>query len=343
MTLAEVAPSASDVITDSQRADYEANGYLCLPGFVGSDWLDELRSVTAGFIETSRAETASGKVFDLEPTHTADSPRLRRLISPVDQHPTYARFTFEGPPAQLASALLGGPVRYHHSKLNFKWSDGGEEVKWHQDIQFWPHTDFTPLTIGVYLEDVDAEMSPMGVLPGSHRGPLFDQYAPDGAWAGSMADADVAALELDRVVYLGGPAGSVTVHNCCMIHGSLPNNSPRPRPLLLQTYSAVDSYPISHIGANGVLGSSGGSCQGGQEVHVAVGIVLPGFDEPKAQDADDQADRADAKPRRPANSPAGEAVQHEQPGDQERRRDVRPLRGGPQRRIAQFDDRNAPG
>ena len=158
------------------------------------------------------------------PRTQSDAPRLRRLISPVDQHPTYARFTFEGPPAQLASALLGGPVRYHHSKLNFKWSGGGEEVKWHQDIQFWPHTDFTPLTIGVYLEDVDPEMSPMGVLPGSHRGPLFDQYAPDGSWAGSMADADVATLDLDQMVYLGGPAGSVTVHNCCMIHGSLPNN-----------------------------------------------------------------------------------------------------------------------
>ncbi len=55
----------------------------------------------------------------------------------------------------------------------------------------------------------------MGVLPGSHRGPLYDQYAPDGKWAGSMNEADVAALDLDQMVYLGGPAGSVTVHNCC--------------------------------------------------------------------------------------------------------------------------------
>ncbi|WP_419931923.1 phytanoyl-CoA dioxygenase family protein [Candidatus Poriferisodalis sp.] len=264
MTLAEVVPSASDVITDSQRADYEANGYLCLPGFVGSDWLDELRSVTADFVEASRAETASGKVFDLEPTHTAEAPRLRRLISPVDQHPTYARFTFEGPPAQLAAALLGGPVRYHHSKLNFKWSDGGEEVKWHQDIQFWPHTDFTPLTIGVYLEDVDDDMSPMGVLPGSHLGQLYDLYASDGAWAGAMGDADIAGLDLEKMVYLDGPAGSVTVHNCCMVHGSLPNHSPRPRPLLLQTYSAIESYPIGHIGANGVTGANGGRICGGE-------------------------------------------------------------------------------
>ncbi|WP_419946163.1 hypothetical protein [Candidatus Poriferisodalis sp.] len=66
MTLADVAPPANDLITDRRRADYEANGYLCLPGFVDSDWLGELRSVTAEFAEASRAETASGKVFDTD-------------------------------------------------------------------------------------------------------------------------------------------------------------------------------------------------------------------------------------------------------------------------------------
>ncbi len=39
--------------------------------------------------------------------------------------------------------LVGSDVRFHHSKLNTKWSDGGEEVKWHQDIQFWLHIPAT--------------------------------------------------------------------------------------------------------------------------------------------------------------------------------------------------------
>ena len=264
MTLAEAPPNAAGLLTEARRAEYEANGYLCLPNFVGPEWLDELNAVTAEFVEASRSETASGEIFDLEPSHTAQDPKLRRLNYPVERHPTYARFTFEGPPAQLAAALLGGPVRYHHSKLNFKWSGGGAEVKWHQDIQFWPHTDYTPLTIGVYLSDVDADMAPMGVLPGSHLGPLYDLYGPDGSWAGAINDADAAGLDLDRVVYLGGPAGSVTVHNCCMIHGSLPNNSRRPRPLLLQTYSAIDSYPVGQIGLNDALDAHGGRICGGE-------------------------------------------------------------------------------
>ena len=259
-----VTTTTATALTDDQKRSYHDNGYLQLDAHVGPEWLDELRAVSAEFVERSRQQTSSDRVIDVEPTHTAEHPRLRRLISPPDQHEVFRRFTLEGPPAVLASELLGGPVRYHHSKLNYKWSGGGEEVKWHQDIQFWPHTDFTPLTIGVYLEDVDEEMGPMGVLPGSHLGRLYDLYGADGAWAGALNDDDAAGLDLDRMVWLRGAAGSVTVHNCCMVHGSMPNQSPRPRPLLLQTYSAVGSYPVAGIGANGATGRLSGAVVGGQ-------------------------------------------------------------------------------
>lgn len=267
-TLADGAVSLSP----DQKDSYRQNGYLQLESFVDHRWLTELQAASAEFVEMSRGVESSNKVLDVEPEHTAEQPRLRRLISPVDQHETFRRFTMEGPPALLAMELLGGPVRYHHSKLNYKWSDGGEEVKWHQDIQFWPHTDFTPLTIGVYLDDVDDRMGPMGVVPGSHLGPLHDLYGPDGSWAGAVSDDDVASLGLDDVVWLRGAAGSVTVHNCCMVHGSMPNHSDRPRPLLLQTYSALDSYPVLGIGANGVDSRLSGAIVGGypsQELEVA--------------------------------------------------------------------------
>ncbi|MEC8922913.1 MAG: phytanoyl-CoA dioxygenase family protein [Actinomycetota bacterium] len=251
-------------ITSAQRESYERGGYLHLEAFVDLATLDALSKASAEFVELSRELSASGKILDLEPGHTADAPRIRRLNSPVDQHETFRRFSLEGPVAKLACDLLGGPVRYHHSKLNFKWSDGGEEVKWHQDIQFWPHTDFSPLTIGVYLADVDDEMGPMGVLPGSHVGRLYDQYESGGLWNGALSDSDAESLDLSKVVWLSGSAGSVTVHNCCTVHGSAPNNSTRPRPLLLQTYSRVDSYPVAHIGANGVTGPLSGTVIGGQ-------------------------------------------------------------------------------
>ncbi len=254
---------AGFALDQNQRDFYHRNGYLLLDGLVGQAWLEELRAASDEFVEMSRQIEASNKILDVEPGHSAEEPRLRRLISPVDHHQAFHRFAFDGPAAALATDLLGGPVRYHHSKLNYKWSDGGAQVKWHQDIQFWPHTDFTPLTIGVYLDPVDDEMGPMGVIPGSHNGPLYDLYAPDGSWAGALRDEDVATLDESEVAWLTGSAGSVTIHNCCMVHGSRPNRSSRGRPLLLQTYSAIDSYPVAGIGANGVTGRTGGEIVGG--------------------------------------------------------------------------------
>jgi hypothetical protein len=42
----------------------------------------------------------------------------------------------------------------------------------------------------------------------------------------------VARIDLKRAVYLTGPAGSLTLHNCRTIHGSPKNTSDLGRPLL---------------------------------------------------------------------------------------------------------------
>jgi hypothetical protein len=237
----EILKHAPKVLTQAQRAFYFKNGYLLLENFVGQDWLDRLWQVTDGFIEKSRMQSKSGGIFDLEPNHTADNPRLRRISQPVEIDPLYEEFGLRGPIVDLAEDLVGPNVKYHHSKLNLKWADGGEEVKWHQDIQFWPHTNYSPLTIGLYLDDVDDEMGPMGVIPGSHKGEIFDLYGRDGGWVGALDDRDLARVPLDKAVWLKGPKGSVTVHNCRMLHGSAANNSARSRPLLLHTYASADA------------------------------------------------------------------------------------------------------
>ena len=244
MTPEKVLEHPAKVLSDAQRRFYFEHGYLHLDGFVSDDWLDRLWAVTNRFIEDSRRCTASNDVFDLEPAHTADSPRLRRLNHPVTQDPVLEEFGLRGPVVDLAEDLLGPDVKFHHSKLNFKWSAGGEEVKWHQDIQFWPHSNYSPLTIGVYMADVDDEMGPMGVIPGSHEEALFDLYGDDGQWVGAIHDRDLPRVRLGDVVWLKGKRGSVTIHNCRMVHGSMPNNSSRSRPLLLHTYAAADAITL---------------------------------------------------------------------------------------------------
>ncbi len=233
------------VLSREQRESYFENGYLLLEKFVQDAWLERLWQVTNEFIEESRSWTASGSKFDLEPGHGPEAPRLRRLTQPVEHHPLYWEFASQGPIVDVAEDLLGPDVKFHHSKLNFKWSDGGEEVKWHQDIQFYPHTNYSVLAIGLYLNDVDEEMGPMGVVPGSHNAELFDLYNDKDQWVGCIDDTDLVRVPLEKAVYLKGPAGSITVHHSRMVHGSVPNSSPRMRPLLINAYSSADALTVT--------------------------------------------------------------------------------------------------
>ena len=233
------------VLRQEQRESYFGNGYLLVESIVPRDLVEEMRAVTAEWVEKSRSIERSDAVFDLEPGHTADHPRLRRLSSPVQHDGRYWKLASDSIIPDLVADLVGSDVKFHHSKLNFKWADGGEEVKWHQDIQYWPHTNYSPLTVGIYLYDVGPEQGPLGVIPGSHEGDLFDEYNDKGQWVGCLSDRDVERVPIDSAEYLMGPAGSVTIHNCRTIHGSRPNLSDLGRPLLLNVYSAADAFPYT--------------------------------------------------------------------------------------------------
>ena len=239
--------AAVHVLEEPEAAHYEQEGWLTVPGLVDGEWLERLRAVTAEFVDQSRALTASNPLFDLEPDHTAADPRLRRLSAPTEIHATYWDFASDSVVTDLAEDLLGPNVKFHHSKLNFKAARGGEEVKWHQDIQFWPHTNYDLLTVGVYLEDVEPGMGEVGFVPGSHAGDLYDLYAEDGTWVGALRDEDVVRAGVERAAFPTGPAGSVTVHHCRTVHGSSVNRSDRSRPLLLMTFAAADAFSLTDL------------------------------------------------------------------------------------------------
>ena len=75
-----------------------------------------------------------------------------------------------------------------HTKLNIKPARGGEPVEWHQDWAFYPHTNDDILEVGVMIEDCTIENGPLYMIPGSHRGTLFDHHY-DGYFVGAIDPA----------------------------------------------------------------------------------------------------------------------------------------------------------
>ena len=230
------------VLDADQIASYRANGYLVVEAVFGAAELAELRRVTAEFVEAARAVTASDAVYDLAPGHRAEQPLVRRIKNPHERHPVYAAAARSERLLEIVAGLVGPAVRFDHGKLNIKPTSGGGAVEWHQDWAFYPHTNDDLLAVGILLEDCGADSGPLMVIPGSHRGPIFDHHH-GGAFVGALDPADLGPAR-ETAVALTGKAGSCTVHHVRMVHGSAENRTQAPRPLLLFSYAAVDAWPL---------------------------------------------------------------------------------------------------
>ena len=245
MTPESVLRRAPLVLDQRARERYFEDGFLTVPGYVGAAWLGRLRAVVAAKIDESRALTASDDQFDLAPDHSADKPNIRRLRKAVDQHPELWAFAqdpsvvdLDRRPARPRPALpqLEAELQVVGRRRRRALAPGHPGVAAHE------------------LRRADLRRLPRGHRPRAGpadraarhaRGPIFDQFDDDGRWTGALTARDTATLPADTAVELCGPAGTVVLLHCRVVHGSAANYSPRMRPLLLNVYSAADALPIT--------------------------------------------------------------------------------------------------
>ena len=230
------------MITDQDVAFYRHHGYLVVRDVLSKAEVEALRAVTDGFVDRARRLTQHDEIYDLEESHSAAEPRVRRIKTPHQWHDTYRRMVDQPNILAALQKLWGPAIRFDVSKLNLKAAGYGAPVEWHQDWAFYPHTNDDLAAVGIMMDDVDESNGPLLVVPGSHLGPIFDHHA-DGVFCGAM---DPARGEVDyrTAVPLTGPAGSITIHHARTVHGSATNSSGRPRRLLLHQYRAADAWPI---------------------------------------------------------------------------------------------------
>ena len=231
------------MLSSRQVQSYRDQGYLAVPGVLSAAEVAELQRVTDELVDASRGVAAHTDVYDLEPGHSAAEPRVRRIKSPDRQHEVYARTLRHPAILDIVEQLVGPGVRYQSTKLNLKAAGYGSPVEWHQDWAFYPHTNDDILAVGVCIDAMNEANGGLLVVPGSHRGPLYDHHQ-DGWFVGAITGAEV---DTEQVVQLEGPAGGISLHHVRTVHGSVPNRSPRPRRLLLLELCAVDAWPLLNM------------------------------------------------------------------------------------------------
>jgi ectoine hydroxylase len=151
MTPEDILETPPILLSQDQRQQYFADGFLTIPDAIPPEWIEQLRILSDQFLDSSRRFSASDNVYDLGPRHSSQTPHVRRLKALVDRHPDFWAFASNSPLTDIAADLLGPDVKFHSSKLNYKSPGGGEVVKWHQDVSAWPHTNYSLVTLGVHL------------------------------------------------------------------------------------------------------------------------------------------------------------------------------------------------
>ncbi|MCE2517428.1 MAG: phytanoyl-CoA dioxygenase family protein [Alphaproteobacteria bacterium] len=237
-------------LTEAQKDQFWTEGVLVVEDAVTADELAQLRAVINGWIEESRqhtedyGETLDGrKRFDLEPSHTAQQPALRRVQSPEEVSDVFAHVMRNARTVDLVAELIGPAIRFHHGKVNTKLPGAATKVKFHQDFTFQPMTNDDMITALLFVDDVTLDNGPLEVVPGSHKGPLYSLWH-NGVFTGAVAD-EVHDAHQDRITTCIGKAGSVCLMHASLLHGSAPNLSDGPRTLYITTYYSEDAVELS--------------------------------------------------------------------------------------------------
>lgn len=228
------------MLSAKQIKFYRDNGYVGVENVFSSTEVDELRRITDEFVQKSRHITKNDEVFDLEPSHTSENPRLRRLKSPSKHHEVYRRALEHPNLLDIVEQLIGPGLYFNGDKLNMKLADVGSPVEWHQDWAFYPHTNDDLLAVGVAMDDSKLENGCLLVIPGSHKGRIYD-HNQDGHFVGAVTED---SFHPDGAVPIELKAGGISLHHVRVLHASAPNRSPRPRRLLLFQYCAIDAWPL---------------------------------------------------------------------------------------------------
>jgi ectoine hydroxylase-related dioxygenase (phytanoyl-CoA dioxygenase family) len=228
------------VLSDAQIAEYHETGYLAIRNAFDRGLLERLIATTNRLYDEGRALTTKTKNYDLEPNHTAENPRIRRLASPTELDDVYLEVAFASVLGDIAADLIDGAVKLYHSKVNFKLPKGGAEIGWHQDWPVFPHTNTNLLALSVPLNPSRAGNGCLQTIPRTHKSGARSHWK-DGKYM-LNCNASMTPEDFAQVVNNELDPGDIVAHHGLSVHGSSQNLSDELRTTYIIQYAAADAF-----------------------------------------------------------------------------------------------------
>ena len=194
------------MLSPSDVAFYREQGYLMVPDVLDAATLDSVRRELARILDGARAVTAHTDVYDLEPGHRPDDPRVRRVKTPHRFFPVFDRLMRHPRLVAILTSLLGdasactGPRSTSSRRATARRWSGTRTGR----------STRTPTTTcsrsGSCSTTAPATTARSLVVPGTHRGPTFDHHADGTSSAGPSIRPRSATRSRGRCRSPGAPA-----------------------------------------------------------------------------------------------------------------------------------------
>src|SRR6195952_3692573 len=99
------------MITEQDVQTYKRDGVIVVPEVLDTGTLAQMRSVIAELVAGAAKTLEHTDVYDLEPGHTAESPRVRRIQTPHKVHKLFDEIVRSAPVVDILKKLLGPGLR----------------------------------------------------------------------------------------------------------------------------------------------------------------------------------------------------------------------------------------
>ena len=151
------------------------------------------------------------------------------------------------------AAVLGANVLLWSMDWFIK-APGPSFVTYHQDATYWGLAPHHVATAWIALSDAGPETGPMRFVPGSHRGPLFEQEETF-AENNLLSRGQAVKTTVDETTTVLAPlaAGEMSLHHVRVIHGSAPNRTGDRRIGMVLRYCATDVRQTKVDGDRAIL------------------------------------------------------------------------------------------